>query len=1153
MSRRHVVRCVPALLAIALAPHAAAQETTRFQILTPARMSAANGSTLTLEGDGAIRVGGAVAATESLTFECLVDANGITGLRIEALADPGFPSGGPGLAPNGNFVLSEFVVEQAPKNSDGFKTVLLERPSADFEQAAFNVAAAVDGAPTTGWAILPQAGVSHEAVFETQHDLGFDAGVKLKLRLDFNLGGQHIPGRLRLAYTTAPRPLRARRDLTAVNEAQGRVGAAIARGVRWLLDQQELDGLWAARAEDVKFGMTSLAAYTLLKCGVERDHPAVQRAATRIQCEPASSVYAAGFELLFLAELQDEALQGRIEETARRLLSWQQGGGGYSYPAAAPPDLSNGQYAALGLRAAAKRGVKIPPEAWIKLGDATLTHQEKASGAYEGAGFGYYPGGPPTGSMTAGGTCIVKIVDEQLAKTGASKTAFVTGWRKGVSWLDRNFAADSNPRSGASWLWYWLYGVERVGGLCDVAELAGKSWYREGARIGVETQKPEGSWDGDGGPQPTTCFALLFLARATSAVSGVTVRAENLWGGDDAQFDVSLRGSGDAPLTLWVSSFGGAAKLFEWPGEAGQGLHVDHVTYTVPGRALFGDSREAPTPWRLSESEPSGAWATPGFDDGKWKSVTGAVGDPQATGIAVRTSSAAAEFWLRREFTLDEAPIVDPQLFVAAPALPAAVPTAPLLCLFDEEADFAAKLTEASAGGSVATRDGNAANGRLWLAVQPQQVHHPALPGWNFPIASEPRPGEFRYLRFSWRKEGGGGVMIQLAVNGSWGAQTVRRHAGTNDLDWPSTALDDDAPREWRAETIDLVAAFGGATTLTGLALVPMAGGLAGFDAIYLARSPADFDAIPRSTAAHANVVRPLVDALPPGADAVATLEVLLNGTRVFSANSPIAPYSPVPAEAPLATLLHPGKNVVALHVRRGATFAGVDLALLDQRVLATVAGDPARPSGPERFATQVNFDRNGTYPIRALVRVRGAPTQSPAEMLFSSPLVSVPIRMAKDPELLGYAADPGRNLLGPGNATATASSQFDGNFAPAFAVDNLTSRGWLSADGDRRPTLSIELKKPTRADTVWITPIQQRGFEADRQGWRVRRVEVALDRGKSGTFEVLLPADGRKGVIRLPRVTVVRRLDVRMLDVSDLPAAKSAIGLGEVELQLRK
>lgn len=1150
---------VSVVLAIASGVGAGAQESQpRFEILTPAKMSAANGTTLSLEADGTVVLGGTIAATESLTFECLTDRNEITGLRLETPCNPATPGVGPGLAGNGNFVLSEFVVEQAPKNSDGWKPVLLERPSADFEQTGFPAVAAIDGAAHTGWAISPQFGVPHVVVFESQKPLGYDAGVKLRIRVDFSFGGQHLPGRLRLAVTRSPKPLRVPRDDSAAVAAQGRVPVAIQRGVKWLLEQQELDGLWSERAHDIKHGMTALAGYTLLKCGVEATHPAIQRAALRIRCEPASHTYAAGFELMFLGELfghGDTTLLPRIEETARRLLSWQQGPGGYSYPAGGA-DLSNGQYAALGLRAAAKAGVKIEPTVWMRLGDETLTHQEKVAGGYVGAGFGYAPGGPPTGSMTAGGVCVLRIVDEQLARIGASKAAYGTGWRKGVGWLDREFSAELNPRVGGSWQWYWLYGIERVGGLCDVAELAGKNWYREGARVITAAQKPEGSWDGDGGPQPSTCFALLFLARATSSVSGVTVRGEDLYGDDDPARDVNVRASGDSPLTLWISSFGGVAPQFAWPEDGDRGPRVAEVLYVTPGRALLPDAASDATPWRVTDAAPAGDFAAATFDDSKWRRAPGAFGDPTVADLAVRSAWKSGELWARRELTLDAAPRIAPELRVTLSAAPLpGPPTTALVKLFDEEPDFAFDLRESSAGATVAVKEGGAANGKLSLAVQPQQVFSAKLPNWSFPIAADPQPGEFRWLRINWRKEGPGGVMIQLARNGVWDSGTARFHSGSNDLNWPSTALDDDAPKQWRSETLDLHAAFGGATTLTGMALVAMNAGTAWFDAIYLARTPSDFDAIPRTAGAIAAAVGPLGAPEPPGAggaDAgLGQLELFVNGTLAWQGGDPLPPNSPVPTLRPLADLLVAGRNVIALHAVRGAAVAAFDVAIADQTLLARVAGDASRPVGGERFATQVTFERNGLYPVRALARIAAPPgKQPPTELLLGSPPLPIAIRQAPDPELLDFARDAGRNLLGA-NATATASSRFDANLEPALALDNLACRGWLSADGDAKPTLSIDLRKPARADTLLITPLQQRHFEADRQLWRVRRVEVALDRGKSGTFEVLLPADGRKGILRLPRVTVIRRIDVRILDTERRPTGKSAVGLGEVELEL--
>ena len=1146
------------------APPAAGATSTRWELLEPNRLAAANGTTLTLDAERAVVLGGTVALKETLTLECATELNRLTGFRLEMLCDPAKPGSGPGLAGNGNFVLNEFVVEQAPRNSNGWKPVLLERPSADFEQAGWPVSAAIDGAGHTGWAVAPAFGHPHVAVFEAQQLLGFDAGVKFRIRIEFNFGDLHLPARLRLAVTRSPPPLAIPRDETANFEAQSRVPLAIQRGTQWLLAQQELDGLWSERAHDIKHGMTALAGYTLVKCGFAPEHPAVQRAKLRLQCEPASHTYAAGFELMFLGELferGDAELLGRIEETARRLISWQQGPGGYSYPQGGA-DLSNGQYAALGLRAAAKCGVRIDAPVWMKLGDETLTHQEKATGGYEGAGFGYAAAGPPTGSMTAGGVCVLKIVDEQLAKTGASKAAYATGWRKGIGWLDREFSADANPRFGVSWLWYWLYGIERVGGLCDIDELAGKHWYREGSRAIVAAQQGDGAWAGDGGPQPSTCFALLFLARATSAVSGVAVRGKDLYGDDDPMRDVNLRASGDSPLTLWLSTFGGVAPQFTWPEDADRGPRVAEVLYVAPGRTLLADAHGEAAPWRVSETAPAGEFAAPEFDDTRWRKAPGAFGDPRVAELAVRTDWKGGELFARRKFTLDATPLVAPELRVTLAAASIGGTTAPLLRLFDEEPEFAAVLNERSGEATVTVKEAGAANGRIALAVTPMQVYSAQLPGWRFPIAADPQPGEYRWLRVNWRKDGPGGLMVQLAANGTWGHHTARFHSGPNEVNWPGTQLEKDAPKQWTSETIDLHAAFGGATTLTGLALVPMIAGTGWFDAIYLARTRDDLDGIQRSAPGIAAIPRPsgaavaggTADAAAPGTAAVApgSLEVFVNGTLAWRGDAPLPAGSPVPTLRPLGELLLAGPNVVALRATRGAGVAAFDVAIVDQTLLARVAGDPTRPAGVERFATQVEFPRNGTVQVRALVRIAAPPDKQPPEqLLLGSNELVIPIREARDPELLGYAGDAGRNLLGPNGANASASSRFTPDFEPVFALDNLTCRGWLAADGDQKPVLTIELRKPQRADTVVIAPLQQRHFEAERQGWKVRRVEVSIDRGKGGTYEVLLPADGRKGVLRLPKVTVVRRLDVRILDTAARPTGKSAVGLGEVELQL--
>ena len=1128
-----------------------------WETITPTKATSAGGATLAIAPDGSVLVSGANPATDTITVEALVMRRGITGVRLEALVDPACGGVGPGRTPNGNFVLSELSLEEQATNTEKWNRVALEHPTADFEQAGFGVVTALDGLPNTGWAVAPQF-IDHVAVFESTRDLGYEAGVRLRLTLAFNFGGQHVLGKFRLAGTRSPRPLRAPRDLKELFAARERAPGVIARGIQFLLSEQELDGAWAQEEIAYPHGMTALAGYTLLKCGLKKEHPAVQRALANVLSQPASKTYDAGLELMLLQALEDPALLPRIQETTDRLLSWQ--GGGWSYPYT-QPDLSNTQYAALGLRAAAKAGAKVPQAAWLKLGEEVLLHQEKVRGAYEPAGFGYYANGAAYGSVTTGAVCVLKICESEIEKEGVARATFGGAMKRGLEWLDRHFAADTNPLGDNNWIWYWLYGVERVGGLCGVDELGGRNWYLEGSKHIVASQKPDGSFDGAGGKQPSTCFALLFLAKATAPISGFAVRGENLYGADDPAAAVSLRAAGDTPFTIWVSSFGGeVAKTLCMPGEESLGPRVVGVDFLLPGRPIVADARKEGAKWRYATEPPTGGWERPDFDDSAWTIGPGAFGLTGTAGTVVRSEWKSEQLWLRRSFLRDDAPPQNPSLTIHAsrqlPKTRMAEPP-PLVCLFDEDAAFITQPFAREAGSTTTIRENDAANGRRSLAVTPPQSHSATLIGTAFAITEKPLPTEYRWLRFAWKKEGGGGIMLQLAQYGAWSDKTRRFFAGNNDVNWAGVQVGKEAPTKWTTVTIDLWKEFGGNGCLTGLAFVAMTKGVACFDAIYLARSPDDFKAIPKEgLEAWTPPAEEIAAAAPPADPGVGpSIEVFVNGTRVYAGDAEFADYTTVPTEVPLAGVLTAGRNLLAVYARRRGIGQSIDVAITDDRLLATAAGNPEKPYGAQRCAAQLTFEQNGAYPIRARVHLKkpAPPGEEGGETIVESAPLTIPIHEAPDPELVEYGSDPARNLIALAGATTSATSSFDANWLSNFAVDNRASHGWLSTDTDRRPALTIELKKPVRADRILITPIQMRGADPDRTTFRVRRVEVLVDQGRGGTFEITLPDDFRKGVALLPKPMVVRRLDVRILDATGVHPTKSALGLGEVELQLRK
>ena len=186
----------------------ASQGATAWTPLVPGEMKSASGATFAAQPDGSILVEG-TNNKDIYTITAATDVAGITGIRLEALTDPKLPAQGPGRPPNGNFVLNEFRVTAAPK-SDPTKAALvtLQNASADFSQESFGVAGAIDGNPGTGWAIHPQTGQPHSAVFETTGDVGAAGGTVLSFSLDQQYtDGQHQLGKFRLSVSTSARPL----------------------------------------------------------------------------------------------------------------------------------------------------------------------------------------------------------------------------------------------------------------------------------------------------------------------------------------------------------------------------------------------------------------------------------------------------------------------------------------------------------------------------------------------------------------------------------------------------------------------------------------------------------------------------------------------------------------------------------------------------------------------------------------------------------------------------------------------------------------------------------------------------------------------------------------------------------------------------------
>lgn len=203
----------------------------------------------------------------------------------------------------------------------------------------------------------------------------------------------------------------------------------------------------------------------------------------------------------------------------------------------------------------------------------------------------------------------------------------------------------------------------------------------------------------------------------------------------------------------------------------------------------------------------------------------------------------------------------NPQAVIKSNEIPVALTVAPggpppaLYRLFEDEPFFVALLTEG--GGQASLEAGDRYAGEASFRVTPDQRFRSKLPGLGVKIAESPGEGEYRYLRFAWKKRGGANILLQFNANGSFGPQrgdsapAFRYEAGPGDNPYNAAALKVDAalPEQWVVVTRDLFADFG-AFSLDGLAFTASDGEYALFDHVYLARTPNDFQDCPEPLAA---------------------------------------------------------------------------------------------------------------------------------------------------------------------------------------------------------------------------------------------------------------------------------------------------------------
>lgn len=369
---------------------------------------------------------------------------------------------------------------------------------------------------------------------------------------------------------------------------------AIKKGTKFLLSKQNLNGSWPGHEDTYPMGNTSLVILTLIKSDVSPEKESIKKAFSYLKKLRFKKTYSAALYLMAI-EAKYIALSKKLRTKEKKLLKKRNyhpfkllanrkqqkraikatnflatsvSDGVWGYPEGAG-DLSNTQYALLGLFASERMGLKINKKIYYKVIRNFIKSQEKdgqkinhpfivpaadqpidwksreklekkiaqlkrkkkyasiskiyprfykSNNVMKARGWKYRKDhGKVSGSMTAAGIACMVISKAYLEKWRKKH------WKKllpqinesirdGCAWIANNFSVKKNPNGGS--LYYYLYGLERAGVLAGIEEFGTRNWYLEGAKKMLADQKKNGKF----GTLHSTCFALLFLKRATIPV-----------------------------------------------------------------------------------------------------------------------------------------------------------------------------------------------------------------------------------------------------------------------------------------------------------------------------------------------------------------------------------------------------------------------------------------------------------------------------------------------------------------------------------------------------------------------------------------------------------------------------------------------------------